>query len=711
MEKLLTYRKTTLWLLAVYLPTLIVPWVLICVLDVRPLNAPSYYDQRGSIPPSGLITIYVVVGLVRVLNSISGVLVVPVVGTIIAQAAVVFTQRRRPKQELNLVQLFALADRGWGSIPTLWNARATGASSSFLWVAALMTMISTFQQPIQSALVSFEGILVMSCLDLPYIGRCSTDFSIIAAYDAEPGAISLLPHNLVVADVASSIVAMSDLELQPNLWVDNPYARVDEDIDAFVTLPNRGMFFWYAPDGSHPKDRYFVSALQNGTMTGVLRQHAIRMNSSASCEPIPRASFPASCSGARPVEAAFSNEFIDVRVCVPGEIGTSPWTLSRDRQDVSEEVYIDVGISNTLVEFVMRNFTTKCTAGSTRGYFELGNYFNGFAYGPLIEKWPEPEVIERDFNDYLTTLDGSRPTVEDPPPDEISMNLVSYGVADPFGTSSFNASAPLITAASALFGNNSFLNIVDPHNNLTSAQILTLMCEHGSIPFALPLEILASPDFTAWCFDTEIADNIQRPQDTDSAVAQLMGTWFFNRFNYTYHAEYILDMSMFFANRAVLNKAVMIAQPFAERPIYTSPGLQLIKPSKTLAGTIIVSVLIAMQLAGLGILVWYIYSVPTWTTSLDALAVARIGRGVPEGEIPPLGPVSEEDVKRMREVDALVGVKDASGVSTGDLEESGHARSGSESETDVALMRNKEAASSNIELTLGGRGLIKRGLV
>jgi hypothetical protein len=58
----------------------------------------------------------------------------------------------------------------------------------------------------------------------------------------------------------------------------------------------------------------------------------------------------------------------------------------------------------------------------------------------------------------------------------------------------------------------------------------------------------------------------------------------------------------------VLDKAVMIAQSFNERPIYTSPGLLLVKPSKTLAGTIIVSVLIAMQLVGLGILVWYIFS-------------------------------------------------------------------------------------------------------
>jgi hypothetical protein len=99
--------------------------------------------SRVRIPTSGILADYVAIGLVRVLNSISGVLVVPVLGTIIAHAAVVFTQRRRPKQQLNLVQLFALADRSWGSIPTLWNAHATGASSSFLWFAALITMIST----------------------------------------------------------------------------------------------------------------------------------------------------------------------------------------------------------------------------------------------------------------------------------------------------------------------------------------------------------------------------------------------------------------------------------------------------------------------------------------------------------------------------------------------------------------------------------------
>ncbi|KAJ7035994.1 hypothetical protein C8F04DRAFT_1258357 [Mycena alexandri] len=300
-------------------------------------------------------------------------------------------------------------------------------------------------------------------------------------------------------------------------------------------------------------------------------------------------------------------------------------------------------------------------------------------------------------------------TQADPPSDDLTLNLETIFVADPFGTESFNVSAPLITAASALFGNNSFLNIAGPQNNLTAAQVLNLMCKHGNIPFSLPLDIARSPDFKHYCFESEIVFNSQQTEDTDAAVAQVIGLWFFNRFNYTSNAEYVLDMSMYFANRAMLNKAVLLGQPFNNHPLYTSGGLELVKPVKTLAATIIVSVLIAMQLVGLAILVRYIYSVPTWMTLLDALAVARIEREIPVGELPRLGMVTEEDVKKMGEVDGLIGVKDAAAVSTEDLEESGHTRDGSG--TGDALMGGNKEVVLNIELTLGGRRLVSQGLL
>jgi hypothetical protein len=235
------------------------------------------------------------------------------------------------------------------------------------------------------------------------------------------------------------------------------------------------------------------------------------------------------------------------------------------------------------------------------------------------------------------------------------------------------------------------------------------MCEHGSIPFSLSSRLVGLSVFRSFCFDvpSELVYDSRHPQGADSAVAEMIGTWFFNGFNSTDAAEYILDMSMFFANRAVLNKAVQLSSVDA-RPIYTSPGLQLIKPHKTLVGTIVVSALIAIQLVGLGLLVWHIYSVPAWTTSLDALAMARIGREVLEGEIPPLGPVSKKDVKKMREVDALIGLRDVRGVSVtglGDLEELGYAQR--RSEADPTLMKDKEAVSWDTQLTLGGRGIIR----
>ncbi|KAF9267045.1 hypothetical protein L218DRAFT_1063442 [Marasmius fiardii PR-910] len=706
MQSQLGYHKATLWLLLLYLPTLIIPWVLTCVLDKRPLNAPSYYDQSGSRPPKTLLEIGVTVTFVRILNSISGVLVMPVVGSVLAHAAVVYTQRRKVKQELNLLQLFTLANRGWGDIASIWKARSTGSGSLFFWLAMLMVILCAVQQPIQSAFVKYNPILVMSCNDLPIDG-CTSKFSSITGYDSEPGIINMLPHNLIVEDVASSIVTVSDIDAQPNLWVDNPWGNIDNDIDGFQTPRDRQMFFWYYQ--SRKNEDFFVSALDNGTTTGVLRQHAMRMNSSAHCTPIHKDNFPSSCPGTHPIQSSFGNSFINVRVCAPGEVGVSPWSLSRNRQDIAEELYIDMELSPAM-GFMgsISNFTIHCSANSTRGYFELGNYRNDYSYGSLLDKWPEPEVLANDYNDYLSTLDSQPPAVEDPSPD---MNSLIYReMADPFQTNHFNASGPLMIAASALFGNTSFLNIASKDansHNLTSAQVLAMMCEHGSIPFALPIELVNGADFTTYCYDIpgRLNSYVADQHSQDIYAANVIGLWLYNRFNDTSNAEAILGMTMFYANKAVLTKSVSMSYPFAARPIYTSPGLLLLKPDKSVAGTIIVTILISLQLLALAALVWYIYSVPTWTSQLDALAVARIGKAVPDDDLPKIGPVSEEQIEHLQTVDGLIGFGD-------DGDARAQKRMSSHSIQDVTEMEpivgGHILASSDAQLMLGGQGLITR---
>lgn len=142
---ILRYRKRSLCLLVCYLPFLILPWVLTCILAIRPPSLPSYYNQMGEYGANLYLVILFWMGLIRVFNAIASLMTVPVLSALLAQGAVVYTQRRKLKQTLNLRQTFALADRGWADIPILWGAwRSAGTSSKYLWLAAGLLSLSLF---------------------------------------------------------------------------------------------------------------------------------------------------------------------------------------------------------------------------------------------------------------------------------------------------------------------------------------------------------------------------------------------------------------------------------------------------------------------------------------------------------------------------------------------------------------------------------------
>lgn len=79
---------------------------------------------------------------------------------------------------------------------------------------------------------------------------------------------------------------------------------------------------------------------------------------------------------------------------------------------------------------------------------------------------------------------------------------------------------------------------------------------------------------------------------------------------------------------------------------------------RSIASTVAISVLILLEVVGLVAMVRYINSVPMWTSSLDAMAVASIARAMGEGDVPPICPFSEMDKDRLRGVGALVGIVD-----------------------------------------------------
>ena len=143
---LLRYRRTALWLLLCYVPFLILPWILVNIMVDRPPNLPSYYNQRGEYGYWTVLGMVFWLVFVRVLNSIASVLVVPITSALLAQGAVVYTQRRKAEQKLNLAQTFALSDRGWADIPILWGVyreRGNGGNGSkYLMLAACLLALS-----------------------------------------------------------------------------------------------------------------------------------------------------------------------------------------------------------------------------------------------------------------------------------------------------------------------------------------------------------------------------------------------------------------------------------------------------------------------------------------------------------------------------------------------------------------------------------------
>ena len=233
-----------------------------------------------------------------------------------------------------------------------------------------------------------------------------------------------------------------------------------------------------------------------------------------------------------------------------------------------------------------------------------------------------------------------------------SSELVSLpDVIDPFGTWLLKTPGPLTISALSIFGNQTFFYTAATSSNSTFSGALAQLCQQGNLPFTQLYD--NSMDYLFPCYNI----NSSYPQESKGSEKELLlviYSWIL-AFRNLGHAEEALEAAMYFANEALLIGTASATSSTSARSIWTSPGLTILKPRKTLAGTTIISVLILLQLIGLILLARYACKVPTWTDSLDALAVARIGASLKD--IPPVDQIDEPDLKnKLEELDALVGV-------------------------------------------------------
>ncbi|TGO23620.1 hypothetical protein BPAE_0126g00030 [Botrytis paeoniae] len=129
------------------------------------------------------------------------------------------------------------------------------------------------------------------------------------------------------------------------------------------------------------------------------------MNTSITCFIIQQREFPTVCPGPSPWTTSISlttvnntttleytgyaiNE-LSLNVCVPGNKFAFPWSVNRTLQTIEEELYLEIGGTMKDVGYEptgigsLRNYTQKCNADTTFGYFNLPTYANNSA-GPLL---------------------------------------------------------------------------------------------------------------------------------------------------------------------------------------------------------------------------------------------------------------------------------------------------------------------------------------
>jgi hypothetical protein len=242
---------------------------------------------------------------------------------------------------------------------------------------------------------------------------------------------------------------------------------------------------------------------------------------------------------------------------------------------------------------------------------------------------------------------------------------------DPFDTDMTVTPGPLMTSALAMFGKDSFFYVA---SNSTRSNSTTLsyptatqqICQAGDIPFirlSIFNTLMYDQIFSA-CNDINNAAYYGggEASDLDPMLYQWIST--FNSGADTYvdgktFSKEALEIAMFFANQhwlietATATKSMSAAAP---RNIYTSPGTAIVKPDLKLYARITISILIGLQLLGLALLVWYIYSVPTWTEKLDSCAIAQLTHDVDARLFETIRKPDEKALRELKDCDGIVGL-------------------------------------------------------
>lgn len=673
-QTVLSQSRFPLILAVFYLSLLIIPWALTCKIASQPSFIVQTYrhNYRYYVQDGWNIAI-------NVLNSLAVGLSLPILSALLARAAVVFSQRRKPGQTLTAAQLFALADRDWYNFH-----KVLSGSSDFLWFGFVLLFVAILLPLVRSGVVTYDNVPVSLHLPAQYDGLRS-DF---LGYTPSPAALSLPSSGRqlqVITDTRDKL-RKSTGGIELNLWPvcndDTPDSTCGFKYGPYdisqSTLSNFWEEYWEKfISGSHPYETngsalMHASTFKAGSSIGVYKDndlgaYTLGLKSGAKCEAVSAQDIETQCLRSTgttedSISAALGwqtsldiADELHLDICYP-ELDKEPWQDADASPwkpiNFTEHLYIGLtdnssrwgcgddswGVSNCPYMGTDAGLYFHCQSETALSYFEVGSAKTKGTPSRFLDEMPADFDIPRPGDKWDLTY-----------PD---VPFASY-------------EGPLKSATMAMFGNESWLDTLglvmaeEDATNATAAAALVMLCG---------LQPLGNIDTFNYNYgvgcDWDTYQSATRYSENSYLYANSIRN-FFTPFAQPRLARAFLNTATFYANDALLSQAMAVS--------YVSRDLKyqqeenddrMLVPVINLGSIIFVSIVLALQVVGIVLLLIYIYSSPVWTKTLDALAMARVGAQlsaldvflVPR-ETGTLGParLSKKAERQLRQIDGLIG--------------------------------------------------------
>lgn len=353
-------------------------------------------------------------------------------------------------------------------------------------------------------------------------------------------------------------------------------------------------------------------------------QYAPRINSSVSYINVPLGEYEERCQNKTdsggfyakyeyhdpqgPMDDVYSK--IIFEACIPKDLRITPWSPTRNRQDISEELYLGIYLVGTNYGFDTDMHAWKLSADTSLGWFELPGEINNNTAGELLDEDPFTDDKTQLPENYYGSAWGDKRSVN-----------VSYSGNNTL--SIVRNRGPLASIALALFGRFSFLEsrmtntsrFVFPPDYINKYEVLE---GSGDCIYSRPLWRGTGSDYGCITHSSSL-----REANIMMQVEEFLGPFY--RGNSSDDLLRSLNDALYKANKLWLSGSTEDSTTGENIKISYDEGVPATKPKISNASIIVVSMFLALHLLGLLSLAIYIFLMRPWCGTMGAEVMLKMG--------------------------------------------------------------------------------------